>query len=316
MTSVYQRIVHYIDSRIKEEITAEGIAEFAGYSAQHVYKLFRAHSPYPLMEYVRRLKLCHAANEMYSGRKIYDIALDYGYETPAGFYKAFKSVFGCSPMQYKKNIGKEGVKMRIDHVRSVEELEAVLGVFKKVHPDIPFHLLDGESEEKFGRKWWIGQYGKNPELLLFAKDGDNICAFTLGFSDDGSCVTVHEGALGEYRNAGIFEALFVEMEKRAGMLGYKGLVLGIGEGEEEFYAKLGYTGKTLVQSEKYTVDELMGFNASYGGYEVTGSGVYDGYVNQMWLNSSLLDKNLKMKYEDEIGDCNVQVIVSKDLKTD
>jgi len=60
----------------------------------------------------------------------------------------------------------------------------------------------------------------------------------------------------------------------------------------------------------------MGFNASYGGYEVTGSGVYDGYVNQMWLNSSLLDKNLKMKYEDEIGDCNVQVIVTKDLKTD
>ena len=35
--------------------------------------------------------------------------------------------------------------------------------------------------------------------------------------------------------------------------------------------------------------------------------------NQLWLNASLLDQKLKRSYEEEIGDCWVQVIVSKTL---
>jgi len=41
--------------------------------------------------------------------------------------------------------------------------------------------------------------------------------------------------------------------------------------------------------------------------------VYEGHINQLWLNVSLLDKELKKKYENELGDCWVQVIVSKNI---
>ena len=61
------------------------------------------------------------------------------------------------------------------------------------------------------------------------------------------------------------------------------------------------------------IAKLKAFNEQYDKYEVIGSGVYEGYVNQLSLNSSLLDKDLKKKYEEEIGDCWVQVIVSKKL---
>lgn len=303
MSSVYHKIVRYIDERIKEELTITEIADMAGYSAHHIYKIFRVYSPYPIMAYIRRKKLYAAASEMYTGRKLYDIALDYGFETPAGFYKAFKSVFGCSPGAYKNKM-KEGKTMHIDYVKNIAELDAVLAFNEATVP---------ESDEKYGRKWWIEQFNKNPETLLFAKDGDKICARTLGFGDDGKYITVHEGVLDEYKHTGIFEALFVELEKRAKQLGFIGVVLGIREGEEEFYATLGYTGKTLIQSEKYSVDELKAFNERYKDYEVTGSGVYEGYVNQLWLNSSLLDKGLKKRFEKEIGDCWVQVIVNKEL---
>ena len=313
MAAVYHKIVQYIDAHIKDDITVTEIADMAGYSAHHIYKVFKVYSPYPVMEYIRRKKLFSAANEMYTGRKLYDIALDYGYETPAGFYKAFKSVFGCSPREYKNNVRKEGTVMFIDHVKNTEELKDVLAFFQILYPNHPISSIDSESEEKFGRKWWAKSFDKHPELLLYAKDGDKICAFTLGFSDDGKYVTVHEGVLEEFRNTGIFEALFVELEKRAKKLGYVGVGLGIGEGEEEFYAKLGYIGKTLIQSEKYSVDELKAFNEQSGNYEITGSGVYEGYVNQLWVNSSLLDKGLKKKFEEEIGDCWVHVIVSKEL---
>jgi len=79
---------------------------------------------------------------------------------------------------------------------------------------------------------------------------------------------------------------------------------------------MGYIGKTLVQSEKYSIDELKAFNEQYKNYEITGTSVYEydgGSVNQIWLNVPLMDKALKKMFEKEIGDCWVQVIVNKDL---
>jgi len=312
VAAAYYKIIQYIDEHIKDEITITDIADMVGYSPHHIYKIFRIYSPHPVMEFIRRKKLYSAANEMYTGRKLYDIALDYGFETPAGFYKAFKSVFGCSPREYKNNIKKEGVVVLINHVKNNEELDAVLAFSKTLYPNHFISAIDPESDEKYGRKWWLKQLGKNPEILLFAKDGEKICAVALGHVE-GGYVTVNEGLLDEYKNIGVLEALFVELEKRAKGYGYAGVVLGIQEGEEEFYAKLGYIGKTLIQSEKYSVDELKAFNEQFGNYEITGSGVYEGYVNQLWINSSLLDTGLKKKYEEEIGDCWLQIIVSKGL---
>jgi len=314
MSAVYQKIIQYIDAHIKEDIAIAEIADTIGYSANHIYKIFKVYSPYPIMEYIRRKKLYFAANEMYSGRKLYDIALDYGYETPAGFYKAFKSIFGCSPSEYKNNIKKEGTHMRIDNVKTIEELEMVLAFTRTLYPE----------HKGFGtKKNWMPHFNMNPELLLYAKDGEKICAVTLGILDplpvsksESGYVTVNEGVLKEYKNTGIFEALFVELEKRVRKLKHAGLVLGITEGEEEFYAKMGYVGKTLVQSEKYSIDALKAFNEQYKNYEITATSVYkydEGLVKQIWLNVPLMDKELKNKFENEIGDCWVQVIVNKEF---
>lgn len=90
--------------------------------------------------------------------------------------------------------------------------------------------------------------------------------------------------------------------------------LGIGEGEEAFYAKMGYMGKTLIQSQKYSVDQLNTFNEQHRNHEIIGSGVYEGNEDQLWLNASLMDKGLKKQYEEEIGDCRVQIVVSKELQ--
>jgi tetratricopeptide (TPR) repeat protein len=73
------------------------------------------------MEYIRRKKIYAAALELTSGRNIYDIALDYGYETSTGFYKAFQSVFGCSPSDYKNNILRSSI-MDTKNIKSAEQL--------------------------------------------------------------------------------------------------------------------------------------------------------------------------------------------------
>lgn len=311
LTAVYEQIIKYIETHIRDVISLDDIAKTTCYSLSHIYKIFRIYSPFSIKEYIRIRKLYTAASELYSGRKIYDIALDYGYETPAGFYKAFQNVFGCSPSRYKNNLMKEGIDMAIENIQNIAELNDVLEFANLIY-DKPY--IDFEGDHHYSRNFWKKQADKNPGLLLYAKDRDKICGILLGFSDDGKFVTVGgDGTTGEYKNKGIHEALFVEIEKRAKTFGYQGICLGIGEGEEEFYAKLGYIGKTLIQSEKHNIDTLQKFNEQHKNYEVTGAGVYEGYINQLWINASLLDKELKKNYENKLGDCRIQVIVSKNI---
>jgi len=113
MTAVYKEILQYIETHIMDEINVTDIASVLGYSASHINKIFNTYSLFPIMDYIRRKKLYSAANELNTGRKLIDISLDYGYETPAGFYKAFKSVFGCSPTEYRNNFKNGGLNMQI-----------------------------------------------------------------------------------------------------------------------------------------------------------------------------------------------------------
>ena len=306
MTAVYYKIIQYIDMHIKDEISITEIADMVGYSANHVYKLFSVYSSQPIMEYIRRRRLYCAAGEMYTGRKLYDIALDYGFETPAGFYKAFKSVHGCSPSAFKNNIKKEGVNMFIDHVKSIEELDAILAFW----PEVSSFPIDHEGS----REEWIERWKNDSALLLYAKEGEKFCGFAWGYGALGQYVNIAmDGVSPEYKNKGIHEALLVELEKRAKQRGYFGLVLGILDGAEEFYAKMGFVGRTLIQSEKYSIDDLLAFNKKDKNYEVSLTRVHEGHINQLWLNVPLMDKRLKKKYTEEIGDCWVQIIVNKEF---
>lgn len=99
--NILQKVIDYIEEHIKEELDPRELANLAGYSPFHFYRLFHLHTGYPIMEYVLRRKLQYALFELVNGKKIIDIALDYGFHTHAGFTKAFKRCFGCPPNLYK-----------------------------------------------------------------------------------------------------------------------------------------------------------------------------------------------------------------------
>ena len=305
--TAYSQIIRYIDTYLTANITLEDIAQAVGYSPHHIYKLFRVYSPYPVMKYIRRKKLYAALADMYTGRKLYVIALDYGFETPAGFYKAFKAVFGYAPSAYHQAIKKGEKTMIIEQIKDTTELDAVLAFWPVVYPHLPSDYEGPHAD-------WLARWKSDPELFLYAKDNNHICGFVLGAGLPGQYITIHaDGVAPEYKDKGVHEALFAEVERRAKQRGYYGLILGITEGAEEFYAKMGYVGRTLIQSEKYSIDELLAFNTQDQNYEVDLTRVHDGYINQLWLNVPLMDKALKKKYTEEIGDCWVQVIVNKVL---
>ncbi|AFS79766.1 transcriptional regulator, AraC family [Gottschalkia acidurici 9a] len=96
-----QVTLNYIDEHILEKITVEELANKAGFSTYHYYKVFNSFIGIPVMEFVTHRKLQHALFDLSKGKKVLDIAILYGFETHAGFTKAFKKTFGYPPSFYR-----------------------------------------------------------------------------------------------------------------------------------------------------------------------------------------------------------------------
>ena len=92
--------IEFIETHIKENLTAQQISKRVGYSVYHFCRVFTLQKNIPLMDYIRKRRLCIARVELTTGKKIIDIAFDYGYETASGFAKSFKKEFGYSPSTY------------------------------------------------------------------------------------------------------------------------------------------------------------------------------------------------------------------------
>lgn len=99
---IIQQNIDYIEKNLKAELTVDELCDAVGYSAVHYCRLFKTFvgvSPY---EYINRRKLLHAVYEMANGHSKAETAFNYGFQTYAGFYKAFKSEFNCSPTEFLK----------------------------------------------------------------------------------------------------------------------------------------------------------------------------------------------------------------------
>lgn len=99
---IIQASIDYIEDNLKTEITANELAEMAGFSLFHYYRLFQTAVGMPVVQYIVHRKLVNAIYEIDDGRKMIDVALAYGFDTYAGFYKAFQREFGCTPSAFLK----------------------------------------------------------------------------------------------------------------------------------------------------------------------------------------------------------------------
>lgn len=95
-----QNSIDYIEENLKSEITITEIAEYAGFSVYHFCRLFSNYVGMPVAAYLTKRRLYHGIFSIQSGKKTIDVALEYGFNTYPGFYKAFKREFGCSPTKY------------------------------------------------------------------------------------------------------------------------------------------------------------------------------------------------------------------------
>jgi len=103
------QVVDYIEENIAGEIKLEAMAKMTGHSVWEFQRMFSFVAYTSLGEYIRNRKLSLAADELQaSDIKIIDIALKYGYDSPAAFSRAFNRQFGTTPSQARS----DGVKLK------------------------------------------------------------------------------------------------------------------------------------------------------------------------------------------------------------
>lgn len=99
---IIQKSLDYIEENLSTEIAAAELAEMAHISLFHYYRLFQQATGMPVMQYILRRRLLHGVYAMKQGSSKIDAALLYGFDTYAGFYKAFCREFGSTPSAFLK----------------------------------------------------------------------------------------------------------------------------------------------------------------------------------------------------------------------
>lgn len=137
---IMQESLDYIEDNIKCEISAQELSERAGFSLFHYYRLFQTAVGMPVMQYILRRRLLNAIYEIGQGKKMIEVALAYGFETHAGFYKAFVRELGCTPTQYLKK-GKVNKPYRLELLKE----EHIMVTKKRVEGLLHFWGLEQEK---------------------------------------------------------------------------------------------------------------------------------------------------------------------------
>lgn len=134
-----QKAIDYVEEHITEPIDYAQAAKRAYSSSFHFQRVFSTICGFTLGDYIRMRRLSLAGSELASGRKkVIDIALKYGYDTPESFSRAFTRFHGISPAQAKngaaiKSFSKLSVKLILHggtimdyRIETKEEFELIL----------------------------------------------------------------------------------------------------------------------------------------------------------------------------------------------
>lgn len=100
--TVIQQSLDYIEKHLGENITAAELARFVNFSVYHYHRLFTEAVGMPVGQYLTRRRLLWAIYEATLEKSILDAAVHFGFDTAAGFYKAFRKEFGLSPSEYRR----------------------------------------------------------------------------------------------------------------------------------------------------------------------------------------------------------------------
>lgn len=97
-------MVKYIEDNLENDINMNNLAKIVGISANSLQRIFNFMCGITITEYIKKRRLSKALEEIKNTDiKIIDVALKYKYNSNISFDRAFKKVFGITPIQCRES---------------------------------------------------------------------------------------------------------------------------------------------------------------------------------------------------------------------
>ncbi|WP_462408601.1 AraC family transcriptional regulator [Neobacillus sp. Marseille-QA0830] len=174
-----QRAIDYMEEHLMELLLIKNIAKQANVSEFHFQRMFSILTDISVGEYIRRRRLTLAAQELLdTNRKVIDVALKYGYETPEAFTKAFRRQHGIAPSQAKsfggmlKSYNRLVIQVSLKGAEPMNYKVMERDSFQVVGIKRELSLVNGENQREIPKMWEeVHQDGTN-DLLFGLNKGE------------------------------------------------------------------------------------------------------------------------------------------------
>lgn len=194
----------------------------------------------------------------------------------------------------------------IKNVSTKQELEKTVDFFKMIFIGMPVVDNPEYSLEK-----WEERMKNHGNLMLYASLDSEVIGIVFGRINDNYSITIGPVATHENcRGIGIAKEMIFLLEEQAKHYGIHSINLGAVESAERFYSKLGYTGSLLIQSQIYSIEQLLSLNNRY---KVEFTNIYDGEVSQVCLEMTEPDRDLRKEYEAAFPGCYTLMMYKKNI---
>lgn len=146
--------VKYINNLGSNITTLDDVAKNAGFSTDYFNRIFRNHTGFNVMQYVKFRKLNRAARMLRTSpeRDILSIALECGYESHEGFTRAFKDQYRKTPTEYREKLKAHPLVWADNELNAtaVAEFRHVLPAFFEKDADEVIDWLLEKDAKRYG----------------------------------------------------------------------------------------------------------------------------------------------------------------------
>ncbi|MBM7097593.1 AraC family transcriptional regulator [Bacillus sp. H-16] len=174
-----KQTIDLIEKALPDSVPIEKAARTAHMSPAHLQKAFTVLTGMTVGEYIRKRRLTLAAEELTRGdRRVIDVALTYGYETPESFAKAFRRQHGIAPKEarnpgarlscYNRLLihvtlrGEKAMKYRIEEREGFQ----AIGIHREMS------MVDNEQSREIPKLWGEVNENGTSATLFNLNNGD------------------------------------------------------------------------------------------------------------------------------------------------
>lgn len=123
--SYTKSVICYIESHITDDkLNHDELSGLIGYSWEHIRDMFRSDTGHSIARYVKMRKIKRSALDLiHTDKTILDISLCYGFANPETYTRAFRSVTGMTPSEFRRLRPLVGKRELLTGVYGIELLD-------------------------------------------------------------------------------------------------------------------------------------------------------------------------------------------------